>query len=70
MAYLVSFSFAINYSQTVLFIYTFFKAAYHGMTNLASGQGLSKRLLPKKYGNDGSKHMGLQIAEIGCGITR
>lgn len=70
MVYLVSFFFAINYSQRVLFIYEFFKAAYQGMTNVASGQGLSKRLLPKKYGNDGSKHMGLQIAVIECRITR
>lgn len=70
MVYLVSFSFAFNYPQRVLLIYTFFKAAYQGMTNLASGQGLSERCLPKKYGNDGSKHMGLWIAEIEYGITR
>jgi len=70
MVCLVSFSFPFNYPQRVLFIYTFFKDAYRGMTDLASGQGLSERLLAKKYGNDGSKHMGLQIAEIECGVTR
>lgn len=54
--------------RVLLFIYTLFKAVCLGMTNLAGGQGLSKILLPKKYGSNGSKHMEWQMTE--CGITR